>query len=114
MLLEDLAKSLKKEIPALHVSAICLKRLIGVEKGLLVENGMLENAFKPAIELSDRSKFFKMTVYCVCVLNLQGQGTKGGPAKVEGAEFADLDKFARQLAIKMRRKPSLDPMAYPG
>jgi len=40
---------------------------------------------------------------------LHGQGTKGGPAKIDRDEFENLDSFARQLAIKMREKPSIDP-----
>ena len=40
----------------------------------------------------------------------QGHGLKGGPAKIEQDEFENLDKFARHLATKMRKKPSIDPL----
>lgn len=42
---------------------------------------------------------------------LHGGGLKGGTARMEGAEFENLDSFARQLAQKMRKKPSIDPLA---
>merc|ERR1712136_460197 len=40
------------------------------------------------------------------VSTLHGHGLKGGPAKMDGTEFANLDSIARQLAQKMRKKPS--------
>lgn len=45
------------------------------------------------------------------VSTLHGHGLKGGPAKMDGTEFANLDSIARQLAQKMRKKPSIDPLA---
>jgi len=42
------------------------------------------------------------------ISTLHGHGLKGGPARIEHDEFDNLDSFARQLAQKMRKKPSID------
>ena len=49
--------------------------------------------------------------FYIVSFNFQGQGLKGGTAKIDQAELENLDSFARQLATKMRKMPSIDPLA---
>ena len=71
--------------------------------------GQIHGQTKPHMEM--RNQFSMLLSTFVVISNHQGHGLKGGPAKMDGTEFANLDSIARQLAQKMRKKPSIDPLA---